>query len=90
MRRAAKRDGNEREIITALESAGCRVMQLSGRAVPDLLVYRAATGLLRLMEIKQAKGRLTEAQRGRFPEWPAWVCRTKEQALEAMEIRGAA
>lgn len=85
-RYAAKRDGNEREIIDELERNGCRVMQLNGRGHPDLLVYRVATGLLRLMEIKQPKGKLTAAQREKFPEWPAWVCRTKEKALAAMEI----
>ncbi len=86
MRYAAKRDGNERDIIDELEEKGCTVMQLSGRGVPDLLVYRAATGLLRMMEVKQRKGKLTAAQAETFPLWPAWVCRTKEEARRAMGI----
>lgn len=50
MRRAAKRDANEREIIDALESAGAAVAQLSGEGIPDLLVsYRND---LTLLEVK--------------------------------------
>lgn len=40
MRRAAKIDANQPEIISALEAAGCKVLSLAacGKGVPDLLV----------------------------------------------------
>lgn len=88
--RAAKRDSNEREIIDILEAAGCRVMQISGPGLPDLGVYRPSTGLLRLLEVKRRKAKLTPAQLESFPEWPVWVVRSPREALEAMEIELAA
>lgn len=40
MKRAAKVDGNHREIVEAFEALGCTVLSLApmGRGVPDLLV----------------------------------------------------
>lgn len=84
MRTAARRDTNERTIIDHLEAAGCEVMQLSARGCADLLVFKPSNGLLRLIEVKRPKGKLTEAQAAAFPRWPVWVCRTPAQALEAM------
>lgn len=49
-RTAARRDGNEREIIKALRAAGYSVQQLSGKGVPDLLV--GIGGVNVLLEIK--------------------------------------
>jgi hypothetical protein len=89
VRRAPRRDINERAIIDHLEAAGCVVQQLSAKGVADLLVFRASNGLLRLIEVKQPKGKLTEAQRLAFPRWPGWVCRTPEQALAAMSVEVA-
>ena len=61
MRRAAKRDANEREIIDALEKAGCTVWQVNHAGLPDLYVMRA--GAAYWLECKAAKGgRLTKAQ----------------------------
>ena len=51
MRRAAKRDDNEPEIIEALEKAGCSVSQIdSEKGVPDLVVGRAGKNYL--LEVK--------------------------------------
>lgn len=68
MRRAAKVDGNQPEIVKALEAAGCWVLDLSavGKGCPDLLVHGPVHPWhLVLLEIKNPKGRgkkLTPAQ----------------------------
>lgn len=60
MRRAAKRDSNEQEIIYALQQIGATVEQLNDDALPDLIVgFRGENYLL---EVKTSTGRLTTAQ----------------------------
>ena len=60
MRRAAKRDSNEQEIIYALLQVGATVEQLNDDALPDLVVgFRGENYLL---EVKTSTGRLTKAQ----------------------------
>ena len=62
MRRDAKRDGNEAEIIQALEQVGATVERLNDGAIPDLLV--GFRGQNYLLEVKMPQtGRLTEAQK---------------------------
>lgn len=67
-RRAAKVDANQREIVQALQQAGCWVLDLSavGEGCPDLLVHGPVHPWhLVLMEVKNLKGRgkkLTPAQ----------------------------
>ena len=62
MRRDAKRDGNESEIVQALEQSGATVERLNDGALPDLLV--GFRGHNYLLEVKMPKtGRLTEAQK---------------------------
>jgi len=61
MRTKAKRDSNEREIITALEAIGCKVFQVSDDGIPDLLVLSPAGNWL-VIEVKSAGGKLTEKQ----------------------------
>lgn len=63
MRRAAKTDANHAEIRDYFRSKGCIVVDMSsfGRGVPDLLVQIG--GLTMPVEIKTAKGKLTEAQK---------------------------
>ena len=61
MRRAAKRDANEREIIDALERVGCAVWPISQEGMPDLYVQRADGAYW--LEVKEPKrGKLTKAQ----------------------------
>ena len=74
-----RRDGNEGEIIDALESVGCQVWQISGRGLPDLLVYRE--GRYYPMEVKTRTGRLTDAQQD-IP-WP--IVRTVDDAFAVIE-----
>lgn len=104
MRRAAKRDSNHAAVVRALEAAGCVAIDLAalGGGVPDLLVYRKATGLLRLIEIKnperelrkngQPTGRQSktrELQAGFATKVPVWRVLSVEEALAAMCIEVA-
>ena len=61
MRRAAKRDGNEAEIIQVLQQVGADVYKLNDKALPDLLVGFRGTNYL--LEVKMPKGKLTQAQK---------------------------
>jgi len=87
LRRAAKRDANERGIIDALERAGCQVWQLSQRGLPDLLVVRA--GVIYLLEVKdEIHGRLTPAQKDNLQRGlPFSVVTHPHEALYAAGLR---
>lgn len=74
MRRAAKIDNNQHEIVAALRAIGCSVESLAavGRGVPDLLVGRA--GRTYLIEVKDgakvpSARRLTDEQLLWHGEW---------------------
>jgi hypothetical protein len=99
-----KQDRNALPIKHALEAAGCLVLDLSGvgGGCPDFLVYRKATGLLRLVEVKnpettlrrngQQSGRRSatgERQADFARRFPVWRVLTVADALEAMEIQSA-
>ena len=73
-----RRDATEPAIIQALKVVGCQVWQVSGRAVPDLLVYRG--GKYFPMEVKTAKGKLTKAQRD--VPWP--IVRSVDDAINVI------
>ena len=62
MRRAARVDDNQKDIVRALRAHGCSVESLAavGRGVPDLLVGHAERNLL--LEVKRPGGRLTKDQ----------------------------
>lgn len=91
MRRAARVDENQKEIVTALRKIGAKVepMHAMGRGFPDLLVLWR--GVLTLLEVKDgskppSKRKLTPDQ----VEWHAkWrdcvhVVENVEQAIEAI------
>jgi hypothetical protein len=61
MRRAAKRDANEADVIVALRSDGFNVAQISSPGIPDLLVWEPGRHFL-LFEVKDDDGDLTPAQ----------------------------
>lgn len=91
MRRAAKRDDNERDIIKALEAVGCMVQQLSqGDGVPDLLVG-VPSGRLIVIEVKdgakpKSARKLTEkelAWHSRWARFPVFTVETLEDAIKA-------
>lgn len=61
-RRNPKRDGNEAAIFDALEAQGFAVMPISGKGIPDAVVFHRRNGRAWLVEIKQPKGTYTPAQ----------------------------
>ena len=78
MRRAAKVDDNQGEIVAALRSAGCSVTSLAsvGRGCPDLVVGRA--GVTYLLEVKDgrkppSKRRLTSDEKAWHGAWRGQV-----------------
>jgi len=86
VRRAAKRDNAEPDIIEALRSSGYGVWPVSDEAVPDLLVWRIGCPLFLLLEVKTGTRPLTEAQERFFAvtEGTArFIVRCPEQALAA-------
>lgn len=86
-RHANRRDAVEREIINALEKAGCTVQQLNGKDIPDLLVGRAKKNYL--LEVKDPEtGKLSPGQRTWHDAWNGDVdeIRTVDDALRAVEI----
>ncbi len=89
MRRAAKVDATQRDIVWALRDAGAWVLSLAavGQGVPDLLV--CFRGVLRLLECKTGRAKLTADQ----VDWhrdaaayrvPVAIVRTPEDALTAI------
>lgn len=97
MRRAAKVDANQAEIVKALRQAGCGVLDLSavGKGCPDLLVHPPTypdCRFVALMEIKNKKGRgdkLTPAQVKFHEGWKGWIYRVTsvQEALDCMGIK---
>lgn len=90
MRRAAKVDTNQGDIVRALRRAGASVQSLAsvGKGVPDLLV--GIRGEVYLLEVKQPKGELTPDQRLWHCAWrgrPVTVVYTPVDALETIGIR---
>jgi Holliday junction resolvase len=88
---ASKRDGNEQSVIGVLRAQGFSVARVSGKGTPDWVVGKGPT-FMRWVEIKQPKGRATEAQEKFAEGWwgpPPIVLRSIEDAqmfcLLAME-----
>jgi hypothetical protein len=86
MRRAAKVDANQDQIVSALRAAGASVQSLApiGRGCPDLLVaFRRAMFLL---EVKDGKGKTNEIQKRWHIEWSAdvHVVRSPDEALRVI------
>lgn len=73
-----RRDANESAIIEVLKVLGCQVWQISGREVPDLLVYRE--GRYYPIEVKGANGKRTESQRD--VPWP--IVRSVDDAINVI------
>ena len=83
---AAKRDANEREIIDALEKAGCQVWQVNHAGLPDLYVMRAGKGYW--LECKSGRyGKLTKAQQANLERGLRFeIVRCPIEALHAVGI----
>jgi hypothetical protein len=86
MRRAAKVDANQEQIVAALRTAGASVQSLApiGRGCPDILVARA--GSMWLMEVKDGKGQTNDLQKRWHIAWCAdvHVVRTPDEALRVI------
>ena len=87
MRRAARVDANQAEIVSALRDIGCSVLDLSrvGEGVPDLLVWSHKVGLV-LLEVKIDKGKLTLEQRDFHQRWPVYVVRSIHEAFAVVGV----
>lgn len=88
MRRAAKVDANQADIIEALRSIGVQV-EVIGQPLDLLICHRSETSL---MEIKNPDGKdaLTKAQVEFIARWPGkiFIVRSRDDALE--QVLGAA
>jgi Holliday junction resolvase len=86
VRRAAKVDSNQTQIVSALEAAGATVQSLAaiGKGCPDILA--AFRGDMWLMEIKHGKGKTNELQKKWHIEWnaPVHVVYGPEEALKVI------
>lgn len=81
VRRAARRDANEAEIVGALQAVGATVV--CGEAFDLTVGYRGRNWLL---EIKTKQGRLQPFQKRMLAEWRGQytVVRTIDEALKAV------
>jgi hypothetical protein len=88
VRRAAKVDANQEQIVSALRAAGATVQSLApiGKGCPDILC--AFRGGMFLLEIKRAKGKTNEMQNKWHIEWnaPVHVVYGPEEALRAIGV----
>jgi hypothetical protein len=92
MRRAAKIDANQSEVVDALRKIGCSVTLLAavGDGVPDLLVgYRSRTIMLEVKDGRKPPSarRLTPDQERWHSAWrggPVWTVTSAQQAVEIM------
>ena len=90
MRRAARRDDGEDEIVKALREAGAVVRVVTqGDGIPDLLV--GYNGFTILMEVKDgtkppSKRKLTEAEEKFFAEWTGGMLLIVNSVEEALEV----
>jgi Holliday junction resolvase len=87
MRRAAKTDRNQSQMVGELRQMGFSVLLLHrvGQGCPDLLVGRG--GRLLLVEVKDKGGKLTPDEKEFFDGWNEYaiVARSSEDVLAAFE-----
>ncbi len=85
MRRAAKVDDNQKEIVEALRRVGLSVICLHaiGKGCPDLLVSSPTS--MWLIEVKTLKGKLTPDQEKFHRDWrgtPILIVRDPVEAIQ--------
>ena len=89
MRRAARIDANQDQIVSALRAAGAVVRIVTqGNGLPDLLVgYRGHTILMEVKDGRKAPSarKLTEAEQKFFDEWRGGMLRVVESVDEALD-----
>lgn len=92
MRRAARRDSNEPEVIAALRNAGAFVKAINDEGAFDLLVWHQNCGTL-LLEVKDGKKppsarKLTTAEQAFHDSWPGgnlFIVNSVEEALALLK-----
>lgn len=90
-RRAARRDANEAGIVRALREIGCLVEPISGKGVPDLLVWSPLSKRIVLLEVKDGSKspsarKLKPAQVEFHRAWsdaPIFVVTSADEAITA-------
>ena len=91
MRRAARRDANERRVIDALRACGAYVKQINDEGAFDLLVfYRGHTLLLEVKDgDKPPSARaLTPGEAKFHAEWPGqnlYIVNSEHEALDILK-----
>ena len=91
MRRAARRDANERRVIDALRACGAYVKQINDEGLADLLVfYRGHTLILEVKDgDKPPSARaLTPAEQKFHDEWPGqnlYIVNSEHEALDVLK-----
>jgi hypothetical protein len=94
MRRAARRDDNEKDIIKAMREAGAYVKVINDEGLFDLLVnYRGETMLIEVKDGAKPPSarRLTEAEAKFHNEWPGsdlYIVNSVEEALLLLRTCG--
>jgi len=90
MRRAARVDANQEQIVSALRACGAYVRIVTqGDGLPDLLVgYRGYTLLLEVKDGRKPPSarKLTEAEEKFFQEWRGGLLAKVESVDEALDI----
>jgi len=90
MRRAARVDANQEQIVSALRACGAYVRIVTqGEGLPDLLVgYRGYTLLLEVKDGRKPPSarKLTEAEEKFFQEWKGGLLAKVESVDEALDI----
>jgi hypothetical protein len=91
MRRAARRDANERRVIDALRACGAYVKQINDEGLADLLVYYRGHTLI--LEVKDgdkppSARALTPAEAKFHAEWPGtnlYIVTSEHDALDILK-----
>ena len=94
MRRAARRDDNEKDIIQAMRTEGAYVKVINDEGLFDLLVnHRGETMLIEVKDGSKPPSarRLTEAEQKFHHEWPGsdlYIINSVEEALALLRTCG--
>ena len=94
MRRAARRDDNEKEIVAAMREAGAYVKVINDEGLFDLLVsYRGETLLIEVKDGAKPPSarRLTDAEQKFHDAWPGdnlHIINSVEEALALLRTCG--
>ena len=91
MRRAARRDANERRVIDALRACGAYVKQINDEGLADLLIFYR--GYTLIFEVKDgdkppSARALTPAEQKFHDEWPGenlFIVTSEHEALDILK-----